>query len=509
MPYSSAKKTPGNFLEDKYSFFSNVQAQDLTSPEIKEDNFEIKELAQQRTQEQGYEFIATNIMLIENEFSQLFATLKQNAVNNKALFYSYCFYCCLMLKYYYEAYEKEEKVAEYKQYLIELENLYAQRSHFSPIRFESFFAALGRRITKEIKELLDIRKLSKLRERVSISNLNRLYWIFCQLTVKNSLLLARDLKWLEKLGNILGKQINVDSTFALLEAPKDVLRALSVGFFAVRFMINAGMLLKHTFFPSSLEKNLGRKKRFTNEIYKRHAVFMNDIVWATVNCVTNYNEFFGISAPMAGWIVAGFLFFDVCLLLWRRHLGEKEYLAKRSQYLFEKESIIPANGVDDECYRVVDEQLRQLDLSWQANDATYLFNITAALMLVTGFSASMLFTTPVAVLGCYMVCTFAVALYFSDGAYKAYKEKSLHFEYAQSVPQEESRRHQAQGEYWEARNNLLFTLAKNAVMPAFFMGLVAICWQAAFILAIGYVCSSLYDSYCKHNQTQQALALTI
>ncbi|CEK12243.1 hypothetical protein [Legionella hackeliae] len=517
MAESAYKKHYEVFLTDKYEKLAlfapkaeNGSPLAQIPPQKKQ---ELLELAEQEAKKHDYGFLATNKLLIEQEFSQQFATLKHRGLDSNE-FHFYCYYCCTMLKLYYEIYEQEAKVKDYNELLAELNTFCLDgKIPKAAINLDGFFTKIGKQIAADLTELINTpKKLSKIRDKVALSNLNRIYWYFCRTTIKNTLILARDLKWLEKLGNVLGKEVNVDDIVHTLETPNGVLRFLSVGFFAVRFIMNAGMLLKHVLKPSPKEKQLDWTKRFTNEMYKRHATFLNDIVWGTVNCLTNYNEAFGISAPVAGWVVAGFMFFDVCLILWRRHLEEKEYLTKRSQYVNELEDLtsrlLGELSLDerkklDLHYIVTKEQLDRLELSWKATSATYLFNATAAFLLMAGFSASMLFTPAVAVLGCYMLCTFAVAMYLSDGAYKEYKEKSLWLEHAQLLNKGEMA---AYKEYKTARVDFILTLAKNAIMPTLFITTLAICWQAALVLAIAYVGTEIYRSYSKHTEEQKKVA---
>ncbi|KTD07713.1 hypothetical protein [Legionella jamestowniensis] len=519
MVESAYKKRNEDFLKDKHAKLALFSRKNEASTAINSSSIEqplpltsqeTLQLAEKEAKNHNYGFLATNRLLIEQEFDNLFTTLTQRGLYSDELRF-YCYYCCILLKQYYVIYEQESKVKEYEKLLAQL-NILCLQGKLPPavIKVESFFQALGKKIAADLRDLLETpRKLSKLRDRVAISNLNRIYWFFCRTTIKDTLLLARELKWLEKLGALLGKEINVDSVINLLETPNGILRFFSVGFFAVRFIMNAGMVLKHVLAPTPQEKQLDWKKRFTNEIYKRHATFLNDIVWGTVNCLTNYNEVFGISAPVAGWVVAGFMFFDVCLILWRRQLEEKEYLTKRSQYLTELEWLTNklTTGLSleerekfDKHYIATKEQLAQLELTWKAIDATYWFNATAAFLLMAGFSASMLFTPAVTVLGCYMLCTLAVAMYLSDGAYKTYKEKSLLLEHAQLVNQGEKAAFKA---YQTARNDFVFTLAKNTIMPTLLIATFAVCWQAALVLAVAYAGFEIFRAYSKHTEAQK------
>lgn len=508
MVKTAYKKQYENFLKDKTAFFTTLrQPSEINSSatELHEKQAKLK-LAREKAQGHDYGFLATNQLLIEQEFNHLFATLSRQGLYSDE-FRFYCYYCCLMLKQYYDIYDQEAKIKDYEKLLVQLEALCLEgKLPVAVVKVEGFFQALGKKIAADLADLIDTpRKLSKVRDRVAISNLNRIYWFFCRTTIKDTLLLARDLKWLDKLGAILGKEVNVDNVVHILETPNGVLRFFSVGFFAVRFIMNAGMVFKHAMAPQ--ENQLDWKKRVANEIYKRHATFLNDIVWGTVNCLTNYNEVFGISAPVAGWVVAGFMFFDVCLILWRHHLEEKEYLTKRSQHLSELECLkkeILGNSNShaelNEKYIILKEQLNQLELSWKATSATYLFNATAACLLMTGFSASMIFSPAVVVLSCYMLCTFAVTMYLSDGAYKKYKEKSLLLEHTQLINEDDKA---ALKEYQAARNDFIVTLAKNAILPTLFIATFAVCWQAALILAVGYMGFEIYRAYNKHADAQK------
>src|SRR5690606_11521567 len=141
----------------------------------------------------------------------------------------------------------------------------------SAAKQEKFLRLLANKIKDGLLDLITTpASLSKLEEKVSFSNLVRIYWYFCRTTLKNGFLLAKDVKLIEKLGNLLGKQINVDNIIHTMEAPGDILNFLSVGFFAARFLINASLLLKHTLAPGGEEKALPWQKRLAQEMSKRH-----------------------------------------------------------------------------------------------------------------------------------------------------------------------------------------------------------------------------------------------
>lgn len=494
MPYSAQYKS---FIKDKRGFFSTVKT--------------INE-AHKKAAEKEFRFLSNNRMLIEQEFNQLFTVLKKEGKNRKE-FWLYCYYCCTMLESYYLSYENNAKVEEYEKYRREIQRFIEGKEQKKKEK-EAFLTMLGKKIASDLDDLVNTPDhVSKMRAKVGFLNVCRIYWTFCRLTLTSAFELSKDTQILEKLNKILGKQIDIDKIIKTLEAPNAVFRALSVGFFVARFIMNAGMVLKHTFFPTENEKDLSNWERFSDEIAKRYPDFLNDTVWAVVNGLTNYAAYFHIAAPVAGWITAGFLVFDVGLLLWRRHLAEQEYLTKKSQYLnelhyYQRELAkcldLEKRALLEEQCKVVHEQMTELEIIWKTKSQTYLFNATAALLLATGFAASMLFTPAILVVGAYAVCTLGVAMYLSDGAFSQYREKALRLEQAEI---ENKNVNAALAEYQAVRNEFIFTMVKNAVIPGLLIATFAICWQAALVLTAVYLAYELYRAYDKHQQNQPKLVV--
>jgi hypothetical protein len=486
------------FLEDKHRFFSEVNSTDSAST---------------LAGDKGYSFLANNKLLIEQEFNQLFATLKKQGENREE-FWRYCYYCCVMLQSYYTSYRNNAKVEEYNKLKLELwdrcENIQSPKTKGPQ---SSFVTMLGHTIAGDLKELASTPlHISKLRAKVGLLNAYRIYWTFCRLTLTGALQLARDIQWIDKLNKLLGKQINVDQIVKTLEAPNAVFRGLSVGFFVVRFIMNAGMLLKHTLLPSKDEKNISITERFTSELWKRHPQFLNDIVWATVNGLTNYAQYFHIAAPIAGWATAGFLLFDIGMFLWLRHIAEKEYLTKKSQYTNdinyyqnEMRNVVDVEAVlkFEKHTEVLRQQLAELEIEWKTKNSTLLFNATGAVLLTTGFAASMLLSPAIFVIASYAVCTMGVAIYLSEAAFTNYRDKSLRLEQAQL---ENTAGAQQYAEYQAARNEFIYTLVKNAVLPGLIIATFAICWQAALVLTAMYLTYELWCAYSKHSKQNQLQA---
>lgn len=458
--------------------------------------------AEKYAKKSDYPFIARNHLLLQQEFEQLFASLKAKKKNRRD-FWLYCYSCALMLETYHRHYGQKAKAQEYRAIADKIKaSLKGERVVRENKKDDAFLTRVGKAVSNDVVELFKTpTQLSKLRDKVGFYNIIRIYWVFCRLTFTNSLRLLRDVKILELLENAIGKNIDVDVVVDTLEAPNSIFRGLSVGFFLARLFLNSLVTIKHMAGSSSKERSLPLKERFYLEIYKRHPVFLNDIVWAVVNGVTNYAQVFHISAAAAGWITAGFMLFDFALILWRRHLAEEEYNTKKAQYTAEQQHCLHME--DLERYDLLTRQLKNLEISWQAKNSTFLFNAAAALMLGAGFSASMLFASPALIVVSYAVCMVAVAMYLSDGAYNNYKEKSLRLQQAhiENVPADDLKR--VLEEYQAARNEFIFTMIKNTVMPTLILATFAVCWQAAVVLIAVYAAYELWNAYCRKKNASQ------
>jgi hypothetical protein len=476
MTYSAQYR---DFSADKQHFFSDA----LTARSAKV-----------RANGKDYVFLANNHLLIEQEFNQLFASLKKQSKNNQE-FWLYCIYCCDLLRSYYTAYNKQDK-AEY--YRSQLEKLKARSK--SGGFLDNDVRSLKQKIAADLGVLASTPvHIAKIRDWVAFANIYRLHFTFCRLTVRQSLLLASELKWLEKLDQMLGTHMDVNGMVSRLNAPAALFNLLSVGLFAARLIINAGLLLKHTFLPATEQECLlGVKKRFYQEVYARHCVMINDAVWGATNLLTNYRMLFNISAPFAAWLTAGLLVFDVSWLFYGRRLAKAEYRVKEAQYRHEKnnyELLMQAAsiGMDDmkkyqkHC-QMLDKQLDELRLNEETANAKFLFNILAAVLLTTGFTTSLLLATPVAVIVSYFVIVVGVAMYFSAGTYGAYKEKSL---ILQQHKLNSENTDIAQHDKHVTRNALIITMAKNIIIPMLIVTALAVCWEAALLITalyIGYEC---------------------
>ncbi|KTD72412.1 hypothetical protein [Legionella tucsonensis] len=472
-----------------------------------------------RTGNISYTTLLKNQKALEVEFIQMFAVLQkqkdENDEKNKA-FWLYCYFCATLLEAFHKAYSQQSKEEEYKKIKEQI------RKHFKDKKDkedgkaeEEFIESLKNSFLKSFHNLLTSPlHLSQIRDYVAYSNLCRVYWIFCRLTLASGLSLAKDLQILEKLDKILGTHTDTDKIIDILKAPNGVLNYFSVGFFLMRFAIDAGLLIRHTWFPTDQEEKdkTTALERFKFEFYKRHCNFANDLVWATVNFLTNFNHITHIPDPTAGALTAVFLGFDVCMTLYKCHLAKQEYLSKKAQYEQEMEEYLmhpekfPYMTPEDRLVHVdmLRMQLKELEIDWRTKEATFYFVAAAAALLMLGFTASLLFTGPGIAVACFFVCTLAVAMYLSSDAFSKYQEKSLRLEQAKDGDYAVALK-----EYEAARNDFIFTMVKNTVMPTLLIATYAICWPAAIALTVLYVGYEIYHAYDQHNGKKEAARLAL
>ncbi|MCL9683115.1 hypothetical protein [Legionella maioricensis] len=596
MVYSSQNAA---FRRDKHQFFSQF-------PSVGNLDTQINTI-DKRVQNIGYTFLLQNQNALETEFTQMFAILQQQDDENKEIFWLYCYYCASLLEAFYTAYSQPGNANKYKKIKQQIKNHLNHDKENSEVE-KSFIQSLQDSFLEGFRNLVSSPfHVSQIRDYVAYSNLCRIYWTFCRLTLTQGFSVARDLKLIDKLDALLGTHTDVDKIIGTLQAPTFIINYFSVGFFLMRFMIDGGMLLKHTFCPTELEEGANnscevnqlddlpgaasieayrnsyimvpdedgtgvelyyipksgkaerltlkdknklkgdllaklnenpsirlsaeevrkiitaqtdhvpeattRLDRFKHELYKRHCNFANDLVWATVNFLTNFNQLVHISGPVAGYLTSAFLVFDVGMALYKCNLAKQEYLTKKAQYIEERDEYNNPERfkkMSDEQRRIhiemLDQQLMALEINWRTKEATFYFVAAAAALLMLGFTASMLVSPAVMVVGCYFVCTIAVAMYLSAGAYSKYQEKSLYLEQAQltgkNLPV-------AQKEFEAARNDFIFTMIKNTVMPLVLITTFAVCWPAAVVLTAMYVGYELYHAYDQHSESKAIKQLAL
>ncbi|WP_133136038.1 hypothetical protein [Legionella rowbothamii] len=333
--------TNAAFIRDKNNFFSLLRDSKVIRTEIEEEENRVEELemVDDTARNHHYWELLENQIDLEAEFTQLFAVLlKQKGQDNKE-FWMYCYYCASLLESFYKAYSNKAKENEYSNLRVQIRKRILNEEREDTKSKTAFAESLVNNFTGSLRNLTNAPyHTSLLRDYVGYANVCRLYWTFTRLTLVNGLRFAKELQFIEQLDAILGTHTDIDKIISIFQAPNGILNYLSVGFFLTRFMIDAGTLVRHVFFPTDdeyKESTMGQRLKY--ELYKLHWAFGNDLTWAGVNFLTNFNHITNIPGPVAGAITAVFLGFDVCMTLYQSYLFKQEYLVKKAQYSLELE----------------------------------------------------------------------------------------------------------------------------------------------------------------------------
>ncbi|KTD76484.1 hypothetical protein [Legionella waltersii] len=584
------------FQRDKQQFFQQL-------PENKkiDDQFDWVDA---RSETIGYSFLLRNHTALIEEFTQMWNVLQGESIEDREAFWFYSYYCASLLESFYLAYGQQGNATRYAKIKQDIKNKLnglEPEDVPEPQFIESMYNAFIEGFSSLVKAPFHI---SQIRDYVAYSNLCRIYWAFCRLTLTSGLRLANSIGLISKLDAVLGTHTDVEKIIGVFEAPIGVINYFSVGFFLIRFAIDAGLLIKHTFFPNELEKGAAsgcdisklenlpgaatieqyrnnyilvqsehdddpvlfyipkvgqaqrltlkdaakfkramnekmqndlsirltakevkdlitqetdenhspevttRWERFKHELYKRHCNFANDLVWATVNFLTNFNTLVGISGPAAIAITSVFLCFDVAMAFYKCHLAKKEYLTKRSQYEQEIADYMKPDNYNhlSEKQRLIHidmlrKQLVELEISYKIKESTSYYSAAAAALLMIGFTAAMIFNPGLIAVAAFFVCTIAVGMYLSTGAYSKYAEMGLRLEQAEMTGKNLAL---TRKEYETARNEFIFAMVKNTVVPMVLIATFAICWPAAVVLTALYVGYEVYRAFSKHPGQQEA-----
>jgi hypothetical protein len=151
-------------------------------------------------------------------------------------------------------------------------------------------------------------------------------------------------------------------------------------------------------------------------------------------------------------------------------------------------------------------QLKSLEIEWNTKESAHYFFASGAVLLMLGFSASLVISSPALVVACFFTCTLGVAIYLSTDAYSQYKEKQLLLDQAKT---DEINHDIVLQEYQIARRDFIVTMVKNAVIPSLLITMFAIYWPAAVVLTALYAGYELYHAYTQHCDKQAVNVLAL
>ena len=284
--------------------------------------------------------------------------------------------------------------------------------------------------------------------------------------------------------------IDVENTLNLLALPVDIFNIFSVTLLGLRFAIESKRILEHTFFPTEAEaKETTWDERFFHEISKEKYGYnlCNDIIWATLNALSNYPDFFNIPVPIANALVLVCLGVDLSTILYKRQVETNEYHAQKALYQNEIADILAKKEPNNETHRVrliiLRQQLAALEESHASKEDALRFSLYAASILIVGFStllmASVPFSGPVGA----ALCLIGTALYTAVDAYVDYQQKTRRL--SKLTNPDEIK--QVEAEQQEAMYQGIKTLGINVICPVIFMSLLTVSWPLALLCFAAHV----------------------
>lgn len=356
--------------------------------------------------------------------------------------------------------------------------------------------------TAMVDLVAEFSSISKLIQLAGSMHIWRIALVFARITFQEMLLISSHLDFLVDFlakhpNSYAGYEVNVKTLLDLIENSRVVFNSLSVALPALRLVLHTLLLIKHSCSSTAEEDELSAETRIWRELKKRYYVLGNDIVWTAINFITNFNKISRISAGNAMAITAAFMLFDILWMLPGWYIAFDEY--KEQKALLEAE--LAQLEKDSPEYSSVFQNLKQLDINWQAKSDTYLYSVIATGLFGLGFIIATL--VPALAIPAYLLCNFAMALNMVGGDFTLLREKKMAVDLTpvSLEPALQVEREILEAEYSMARNNFLVTLAVYTVLPALTMGVFAICWPAAIPLVAAMIAFQLlYPKWKAHQQ---------
>ncbi len=344
-------------------------------------------------------------------------------------------------------------------------------------------------------------------------HLYRIMITFARLTDDQLIRVLAQTQWFHDLNHAMTNIFNYDQTISVLNLPVDTLNLLSVLFLGLRFLVTSAEILRHTFAPTDDEaKDLSTWERFCHEAGTYSFSLTNDFVWATLNALSNYPDFFNIPIPVANTLVLACLFFDISLLAYQYYLETTAYETEKAKYeaellALEADETREIKAIEQEL-KLVQAQLNTLTLAHVKTKSELQLALLAAAILIVGFAVLLALASPaVAPIGCFL-CLFGTAIYASLGAYGDYKQETLKLETYKQEGRSEAEIAEAKEAQQAAWNNTIKSLVKHTVLPMLLIGIFAVCWPAGVLLTTAYLAYEMSPSSPQEKpaQLQEGLA---
>lgn len=420
---------------------------------------------------------------------------KQNEEQLKSVAFM-LYYFASVLQTHYEAYVNKEKLIKYQTIIAEINShLDGEDEDNLDVQRQLSFLIQKDAVTVGEETLAAITRTSKLRSTLDIINMQRIYWIFSHFVISaiQTLALQTHLQ-LKELDTLCDAFNNYNFSY--------VMNIISVALFSVRLLIDLAMIAKHVF--SSKENDLTRWSRFKFEANKRKYNIANNLVWGSVNFLTNFRDIPGFSELFTNQLIAYLLVFDVALLQLKHLSARKEYKKNRLRLLSEHHQAIKDN--DPEREQLIAHQIKALKDQWEITNDTYWFDTVAAALLLVSFAITLAAIPPAGVVACYLVGTLAVAMYLSEKDFKTYREAKQKWTAACQSDSGVSTADtlQLENEYKQARNALIKSVIEKTVMPTIILLTFAANIPAGAALLAIYMLFKIVKHYHEKKQTPKS-----
>jgi hypothetical protein len=442
-----------------------------------------------------------NLAQLQSELSslyQLFISNKKYWLKNSKIV-SYMYYLCnLMIRYFQYDYvnadlqKLEEKRKEIEEFI---------KENFSKIEQDSINTLSHSLKDNTVDDTPSFVSISKVRKHISMLNTDRSHWGYSRALANHAIIYLQNSgvsEFINTGNEVRGNQGISTDILNLLNKSREPLTIMGITLYMLRFLINLMMMLKHII-QAAINKELSSKKVLQQEIEKRGFTMANDIVWATVNLLTTYNNFFHISALAVSPIIVSFLTFDALLFIAQWSFEAIKY-NKRLQELLEQK--IEATVLEQ---AVIQRQVDLLNDEWEVQCAFYLINFLAATILVISFGISMLCSGALALAGLAFFSSLGNALYNATDEFKKYQQAKISVQREQSNGQILNDLHHQKlikdlnRECCQAYTDFWNTLAYKIGGTAFIITATVVSWPIALSITI------IYMAYRLNNTFQQSL----
>lgn len=348
-------------------------------------------------------------------------------------------------------------------------------------------------IRKAFKTMVDDIKdapLSQAKSWLSFFNMYRIFWVFVRVTTTQFLLFLRQKHIFDTFELWFNKSIAEKRWIAWMEKGNIATNFLSVGYYAVRAIMNLSMIIKHIWFVNQSIKddvNTSKIKRLMAELHKRHVILLNDLCWGTINGLTNYAWFFQFSAGLVQYLTVGFLMLDFLLVL------DDYWFVTRKRYKDSLARLQSYENLDPRAKELNNQQIADYKIQWNAALATTIYQSVAAAIFVSAFATSFFFAAPLMGAILFGLCVLAVTMYLTAGKanllfHSTLKHRAIKPDTEQHIAEKEN----AKKEIYNNSKDLFLSILEKSLLPTITITLLVVCWQAAVVFTALYLGYKLY-----------------